>query len=242
MIRKLRVLLRDNAVTRKLLYPFVRWLMVDILKYRQFVMRRYGYEAVGKIQKASEKVGLACYPMYGTLLGFVRDGGFIAHDNDMDFMICDEGKLSMFYQALLNEGFAFSRFILFDGKFKEFSMRYKECSIDFFGRGDDLGNGIFRAHTENYGEFWGSLEVPQPYNPVSHKIHGVKTILPANYEEILRLNYGDYREKVTKWNSTMAPAFRKDTNSHVVVQSYDESEWNNWLKVKKSGCSENIRI
>ena len=215
---------------RKLLYPFVRWLMVDIFKYRQVVMRRYGYDAVAKIQKVADEIGMTCYPMYGTLLGFVRDGGFIAHDDDMDYMICDEGKLDCLYQALKREGFAFSRYIFFVGKFKEFSMRYKECSVDFFGRGDDLGNGVFRAHTENYGEFWGSLEVPSPRNPRPYEVHGVRTVLPENYEEILRFNYGNYREKVLKWNSTMAPAFRKDNDNHVVMQSRNEADWVAWLK------------
>ena len=230
MIRKARLFLRDNSLMRKLLYPFVRWLMVDVLKYRQIVMRKYGYEAVGIIQEVSDSIGLSCYPMYGTLLGFVRDGGFISHDNDMDFMICDESKLSIFYQALLKEGFSFSRFILFDGKFKEFSMRYKECSIDFFGRGDDLGNGVYKAHTENYGEFWGSLVVPSPRDPQPYENHGVKTVLPENYEEILRLNYGDYHKKVLRWNSTMAPAFRKDNDTHTVIQSCDEAAWKDWLR------------
>ena len=230
MIRIIRVFLRDNALTRKLLYPFVRWVMVDVCKYRQLVMRRFGYEAVAKIQKVSDEIGVSCYPMYGTLLGFVRDGGFISHDDDMDYMICEEDKLEDLYLALLKEGFTFNRYILFDGKFKEFTMRYKECCIDFFGRGDDLGNGVFRAQTENYGEFWGSLEVPSPRNPHSFEVCGAKTVLPENYEEILRLNYGDYHKRVFKWNSTMAPAFRKDNDNHVVVQSRNECDWVRWLK------------
>ena len=230
MIRKIRLFLRDNAIMRKLLYPFVRWLMVDVIKYRLLAMRRYGYEAVAKIQKVSDELGISCYPMFGTLLGFVRDGGFIAHDSDMDFMISDEAKIGELYRFLLKEGFSFNRYILFDGKFKEFSMKYKECSIDFFGRGDDLGNGMYKLYTENYGEFWGSLEFPSPRNPQPYEVHGVKTILPENYEEILVLNYGNYREKVLKWDAKMAPAFRTNKDNHTVMKSCDESSWLAWLR------------
>ena len=137
--------------------------------------------------------------------------------------------MKKFFIALKKCGFTFSRYILFDGKFKEFSMRYKECSIDFFGRGDDLGNGIYRAHTENYGEFWGSLEVPEPATPIKYSVHGVETIIPENYEEILRLNYGNYHKKVVKWDSTMAPAFKKDNDEHIVLNSTNEEEWLKWL-------------
>lgn len=230
MIRKIRVFLRDNLIMRKTLYPFVRWLMIDVFKYRQHVMQRYGYEAVAKIQKVSESVGMSCFPMFGTLLGFVRDGGFVAHDPDMDFMICNEELLERFYNALIKEGFTFSRYILFDGKFKEFSLRYKECSIDFFGCGDDLGDNMRKIHTENYGDFWGSLDFPMPCNAQPYEVHGVKTVLPENYEEILRLNYGDYNKKVVKWSSTMAPAFRKDYDNHVVMNSRTEADWISWLK------------
>ena len=229
MIRKLRLFLRDNILMRKSLYPLMRWLMVDVLKYRQVAMKKYGYEALSKIKDASDEVGVPCYPMYGTLLGFVRDGGFIAHDNDMDFMVCDEKCLRRLYEALKKRGFSFSRYILFDGTFKEFSMRYKECSIDFFGRGEDLGTGIYRVYTENYGEFWGSLEVPSPMGSMSYLVHGVSIIIPKNFEEILRLNYGNYTEKVLNWSATMAPAFRKDFGKHVVIKSTNEEEWNKWL-------------
>lgn len=234
MIRRLRVFLRDNPLMRRFLYPVARWFMIDVLNYRQIVMRLYGYDAVAKIQIASENVGISCYPMYGTLLGFVRDGGFIAHDNDIDFMICEEPLLEKFYRALLDEGFTFSRYILFDGRFKEFSMRYKECSIDFFGRGEFVGDDIFKARTENYGEFWGSLEVPSPKNPQPFYVHGVRTVLPENYDEILRQNYGDYTKKVKSWNSTMAPAFRKDNDSHEVLLSREVSSWEAWLRSCKN--------
>ena len=224
--------LRDNLILRKTFYPFVRWLMVDVLKYRLHAMRKYGYVAVAKIQKSSNSVGISCFPMFGTLLGFVRDGGFISHDNDMDFMICEEAGLEKFYHLLLNEGFTFGRYILFDGKFKEFTMRYKECSIDFFGCGDAIGDNMIKVHTENYGDFWGALEFPKPCDPQPYEVHGVETVLPRNYEEILRLNYGDYHKKIANWNSTMAPAFRKDNDGHLVKISFDESEWKHWLKYR----------
>lgn len=52
------------------------------------------------ISEVFDKYGIFFMPMWGTLLGIIRNGDFIDHDNDVDLMMVheDEGKL---YDALM---------------------------------------------------------------------------------------------------------------------------------------------
>ena len=54
MIRRLRLLLKENKVLRKGAYPFVRWIVLDVFKFKQRNIKRFGYEAVRLIDDAAK--------------------------------------------------------------------------------------------------------------------------------------------------------------------------------------------
>ena len=227
MVRKIRLLLRENKWLRATARPFVIWLMNDVLKHKQRLIRKYGYDAVRLIHEAAHAVDMPYYADCGTLLGFVREKGFIAHDADMDFSMCpDSGRVRLFYAALRERGFEFERFILFDGGLRVFSVRFKEISIDFFQRYLSKDGKFLYVVADKKDDFWPVFSRPLPRNFKEVVIHGVAVRIPGNSEELLQSMYGDWRTPVVKWEDAMAPRYDRDYSSHesVVCRSMEDFE------------------
>ena len=58
MIKTLRLFLRENKFMRKTIYPFIYWLMMDVFKWKQHLIKKYGHQAVDLIHQAAEEVGM----------------------------------------------------------------------------------------------------------------------------------------------------------------------------------------
>lgn len=235
MIKELRLFLRENGFMRKWVYPFVRWVAVDLLKVKQHNIRRFGYEAVSLIDEAAQRVGAPYCAFYGTLLGFIRDKGFIPHDMDMDFAIMpDSKKVSSLFYALESLGFYFERYILIDGKLKEFSMRYKEISIDFFLRYYlDEAKRMFKSYGERVGDYWIVVVTPVPTRLIPYEIKGVKTMIPENFDEILTACYGNWHIKVKDWDDRKSPLVQKEYATHKHYISRSREDWIKFLQESK---------
>ena len=234
MIKKMRLVLRENKLLRKTIYPFIFWVMTDVLKWKQHLIKKYGYQAVDLIHQVAEEVGMPYYADYGTLLGFIRDGGFIAHDADMDFSLMpDNGKVAVFFEALEKKGFYFERYITVDGVLTEFTMRYREISIDFFQKkyGKDMEH--FHYVGKDMGEYSYSFNEMTPKGLREWEVHHVKVSIPINYEEVLNCLYGNWHVKVKAWDDSMSPAFKKDYTKHVTYLSRERAEWIRYMEANK---------
>ncbi len=225
MLRKLRLLLRENLLLRRTLYPLAFWLANDVFRLKKHLIKKYGWEAVGKIDLAARASEMPYSVCFGTLLGFVREKDFIRNDMDMDFAMYGQ-CFAKFFHELENRGFKFERFILIDSFLKEFSMRYNEISIDFFNNAECSEQGqTWGLFTEKIGQTWGYLNLPAPTRLRNEIIHGTSTSIPENYDEILCQNYGNYKEPVEDWNDNMAPGFKIIHRNHGILLSRNRNEW-----------------
>lgn len=96
-------------------------------------LRKVGPEILRRVYRICEEEKIPCFVDYGTLLGCVRDHGFIRHDDDVDFGLLptftDAARLA---RRLMAEGFLFKRAFRYEGKITEIAFFYNRVSVDFF--------------------------------------------------------------------------------------------------------------
>ena len=232
-VKKFRLLLRNSSFLHKWCRPFCLWLMLDVFKWKQRLIKKYGAEVLFLIHDSAKKTQLNYYADYGTLLGLVREKGFIKHDVDMDFSILsEENNLLDFYLELEKQGFYFERFLLLDNRLREFSMRYKEISIDFFIRYFTEDRKSLYVVADKKDDFWPVFIHPAPLDLIEYDVLGGKTFIPSNFDEMLTSMYGNWRVPVVKWEDSMAPKYQKDKNPHPEYLSRDREEWILYLRDK----------
>ena len=236
MIKTLCLFLRENKFMRKTIYPFIYWLMMDVFKWKQHLIKKYGYQAVDLIHQAAEEVGMPYFVDCGTLLGFIRDGGFIAHDADMDFSLmpdAGDGKIALFFAAMERRGLYFERYITIDGNLREFTMRYHEISIDFFQNRYGNDKTQFYSLGENLGDCYQFFKRIAPTGFTLKVVHNARVMIPSNYDEMLTARYGNWHKKVRNWDDKMSPSFEKDYTKHVAYLSRDRAEWIKYMEQNK---------
>jgi hypothetical protein len=184
------------------LYPRLQTL------YRRYSVPRarrrlhtHGYEVLRRVDEIAARHGIPYFASYGTLLGLVRDGGFIAHDEDIDLGIV-AGSVSPRELAEVflrkEQGFDFARALEFRGRITEITLRCLGIATDFFFYERD-GD---RTFVTSY--FWeqdrqypsaraNSVRLIYQATVTERKkiaVHGVEVAVPANSEELLASQYG----------------------------------------------------
>lgn len=110
-------------------------------------------------------------------------------------------------------------------------MRYKEISIDFFiCRYFDETRRLIKTIAENIGDCWVVLAEPVPSKLISYTVHGVRTMVPENFDAILTACYGEWRVKVKKWDDRNSPCAQKDYTKHDHYESRSREEWVHFLE------------
>ena len=225
MIRSIRLWLRNNAVLRKTVYPFV-FSFMNKIGWKQFLVRRFGAQVLQMVQQAAERIGIVCSPYYGTLLGVVREKMLLRHDADMDFIIPLTAKdtVRSFLDELSRKGFHMERIIAANEHVIEISYRYKEINVDFILMGENV------KKTRQSHIFHDRGEVRCHSYPRIDSMQSLKTkmgavMVPVNAEEHLENEYGDWRTPNRNWDARRGPSFRKvlDKAVYKVVEYRDES-------------------
>ncbi|MBQ9549119.1 MAG: LicD family protein [Bacteroidales bacterium] len=162
---------------------------------RQRLMRRYGEEALSKLDAVFNESGVPYSLIYGTLLGAVREKGFIPHDCDIDLALWADEDYAPARKRLRAAGFEPKRCICVDeGRFGyEETWRYKGIYIDFFHFFPD-GRGCY------YGtEFYNQDGCPDWKTSIARYggLKVLKTLLPVA-KETEYLPFGGIRARAIK--------------------------------------------
>lgn len=205
------------------------WRMYRIPKTRK-LMDTYGYEVISRLHSAFRKNGIPYYCDAGTLLGFVRDGGFIKGDADMDVSVLpDYGSLSKALKILLNEGYRFIYAYRFQDRLLEFTVMDPkiQLTIDVFQ--SEYCDKEHKKLLVRYLRWFNGRAYPSDRDnsalefrfaaPTAIKdiiVNGIEVAIPENSEQILDDEYGPWRKPDPSFKSDMIPHVESPYFAHRV--------------------------
>ena len=201
-----------KSLLKPLYYPYKE----SLIRKQNEQVRKYAYSVMEDFDKALSSIGINYSVAFGTLLGAVRDKGFIAHDLDLDTLVWYEDYTPDIRKALESYGFKLSHVYMLDNGKKGLEETYEknEVAVDIFYFYPPIDKypytclWNFVEGTSNIEESMrrhGYVEVGRLELPCSRETQRVQfgpIQVPAlvNYAEFLASRYGpDYMIPDSSW-------------------------------------------
>ncbi len=207
-------ILKSSALG-KFVYPCLQkiWRAYRIPQRRR-LLRKHGPAVVSRLHHLLSEHNVRYYCDGGTLLGFIREQGFLAHDDDIDITIVPGAATPKeVLEIFMNAGYGFIHGFDYEGRILEFSvMDSSGVSIDVFFHEKSNVDGMFLG----YQPIWDPAR-DYPNEGANTLIQydfvaptGIKTVsvagfpasVPENAEAILVSEYGsNWKVPDTKFNT-----------------------------------------
>ena len=200
MIALIKRFLKSFALGR-MIYPMLNkvYRLYSVPSRRRH-MRRNGYKVLDMVYEISQKHGLKCFAVFGSLLGFIREGGFIAHDGDIDFGVMPSVRPSELVKVFVGQyGFEFLHAFSYHGEVTEVTLQFKGVPMDFiFYKVDDKKSWCTVYHWDPNAGYTDPRQNSVKYvnqakitKLTTIKVQGSRVAVPENYEEFLASEFGD---------------------------------------------------
>lgn len=180
---------------------------------RQRRLQKFGAVALERLHCLMQKHGVPYYCDYGTLIGFVRDHGFIRNDDDIDISIQPDGvKASTVLRIFMDAGYGFVHGFDYKGRLLEFTVVDSSgITIDVFfptkmdGKGGVHGYQPIWESTRQYPSEKANTVIQYDFAEATGiktiKIVGTVAQIPGNADEVLTSEYGSWRIPDAKFNT-----------------------------------------
>ena len=174
-------------------------------KVKQLQIAIYGKKALLIFSETMESLGYDYWLMYGTLLGAIREHGFIKHDDDIDIGMFCEAIGKPLAESLVNKGFVYRRMkCTKDMSYRMMTFKFHGISFDIYGFKYDSQSSQnvtgFQTLPLN-GKDWKESYQKNLFRVcLTHmELDGLKYIdfeglrlkVPVNSDQVLRSLYGD---------------------------------------------------
>lgn len=178
-------------------------------EYRRRCYEENGLKAASLFHRCMEEYGFNYVAAYGTMLGAIREHGFIKHDLDLDFWMWIEDDTSDIIEALQKYGFRLYAHYSINNDLlgKELTFDYNGCHVDIFFIYPPINklpySTLFIPHEEGRQIIWSPLriELPVSTNKRKEKFESIELFVPSNAEELCSLRYGpDYMTPNPQWD------------------------------------------
>lgn len=221
-------IVRQNDIIRKLFGPIYHKIhndsakaFVDVLKTN---FQQRGLRALETFDRAMSENGYKYSLAFGTMLGAVREKGFIKHDADIDVFMWIEDYSPAFIECLGKYGFSLMHTFSVDNdkSGKEDTIMFDKVQIDIFYIYPPIGSSSFpyccdfvihpdclsREHSvRKYGGLLPRrLEMPMSQKVIRVPFETLSLPILDNAKEFLGYRYGsDYMIPNPKWVSGSNP-------------------------------------
>lgn len=183
------------------------------------LMEKHGYEIMQRMHSVFRKYKIPYYCDAGTLLGFIRDGGFLKGDVDFDVSVLPEyGSLAEVLRIFLSEGYRYVYSYEYNGRLLEFTVMDPKVKLtmDVFQSeycADDKTKLIVRYLRWFKGRNYPSerdntaleFRFSAPTGIKEMVVHDITVDVPENAEAILDDEYGPWRKPDPNFRSDMIP-------------------------------------
>ena len=167
-----------------------------------------GLKLITKIQNIFKSINVNHFIFAGCLLGLIRDGKLIEHDNDIDFGIYDykeEDKIKI-QNILIENGFVLHRNFYYNDTLTEQTYLISNIKIDIFY--------FYESENESYcysflpHDFLRCNEMivfkttqPKIISTTNIKVNNYNVTIPSNYIDFITCTYGeDWKTHKSNWN------------------------------------------
>lgn len=167
--------------------------------FAPFKLQVYGRELLQAVGSEAEELGLKPFLMWGTLLGCVRDGGFIPNDHDVDMGLLDADFLRVpeLRQRMLARGYTVRQEDA--GKISFLHPRVAWLWVDI-DRIHETRDHLWSVNTGSdepvVFSYWFSRASFQTLVP--RELDGVRVLVPGGAEDVLSATYGTWRVRQSK--------------------------------------------
>lgn len=209
-------MLKSCALGRVVYEPLHRLYRLYSVPHRRRMLQSRGRVVLQRIIDAFDRHHVPGFVAAGSLLGFVRDGGFMPHDDDIDVGVLpgEWSPVRLLRMLVEEEGFKFEFAFKFRERTVEFKVSWDGVPIDVFcyeRNDDDFYCTCFyyfpEIHypSENANSVWRIHE----YNiQTIKKIHvmDMDVPVPSDPERVMEKLYGDdWRTPNPNWDDSMHP-------------------------------------
>ena len=212
-----------KSLLKPIYYPYKRY----IENKRNLFFLKHGKDVLQQFDAAMKDGGYFYTLAFGTMLGAVREKGFIKHDLDIDVYMWNEDWSPELRTHLQKHGFErIHNFLVDDGASgREETYAKDDISIDIFYLYPPVdqypyccdflmypGTATFRQSIEKHGGLIPRrIELPIKKERTPVQFMDLSLYVPTNYDEILTFRYGpDYMIPNPKWSF-------KSHNTHIRV-------------------------
>jgi hypothetical protein len=169
--------------------------------WRELSLQAFGKQHLFDLSSAAAEAGVRPLLFWGTLLGHVREAGFIAHDRDIDVMLLPEDVLrrERLFAAMRARGY---RVAGADTEHARFLRPQRLIHIDvdlLVASGDQLAVVSQRRDGSRMFHPFPAAIIGEPRTATF--AGNVPVWLPQDPETILTMIYGDWRTVRRGWNS-----------------------------------------
>lgn len=208
LVRKLFHPFTSIPGVRKVFGPLYRTLIFNPVRKREIKkFQKNALNVLTEFDRICKECGINYCLFWGSLIGAVREHGFIPHDFDIDVAIWKYNYSLEFKQALLKAGFIHKhRFLIDDGESgMEDTFEKEGVAIDIFYFYKDNNNRSYCTSFDYMDDCitweecikkFGNVKIyrfyfdlPSTFEYVS--FDKIKLPIPHNYDSILRQYYGD---------------------------------------------------